>query len=178
MCWVHWYEFISRFANIRGRVSLINNLLQTSYCTLFFVWVLPWGFSYKVFNKAISRQGYAISFIFPTGVLGDNIGDIRCIILFSLCEFSIYGFSYKVFDEAMSTQRYILYHLFFPTGFFKMLFDSYWPYGQGVFRLRLWVLLKVSNNIGNCISWCFSLFFPLSFKEFCLVYRYYFGFSQ
>jgi hypothetical protein len=30
----------------------------------------------------------------------------------------------------------------------------------------------------NCILWCFSLFFPLGLKEFCLVYRNYFGFSH
>ena len=65
MCWVHWYEFTLRFANTRGRVSLINNLLQTLYCTLFFIWVFPWGFSYKVFNEAISTQGYVISLIYP-----------------------------------------------------------------------------------------------------------------
>jgi hypothetical protein len=55
---------------------------------------------------------------FPTGVFGGRYWDIRCIVLFSLCEFSIYGFSYKVFDEAMSTSRYMLYHLVFPTGVF------------------------------------------------------------
>ena len=65
MCWVHWYEFTSRFASIRGRVSLINNLLQTSYCTLFFVWVFPWGFSYKVFNEPISTQGCHIIHFSP-----------------------------------------------------------------------------------------------------------------
>jgi hypothetical protein len=75
MCWGYWYEFTSRFASIKGRVSLINNLLQTSYCTLFFVWVLHWGFTYKVFNEAISTQGYVISSIFPHRVfLVDDIG--------------------------------------------------------------------------------------------------------
>ena len=39
-------------------------------------------------------------------------------------------------------------------------------------------LSQESTNIGNCILLCFSLFFPLGFKEFCLVYRYYFGFSH
>jgi hypothetical protein len=122
MYWVHWYEFTSRFASIRGRVSLSNNLLQTSYSTLFFVWVFPWGFSYKIFNEAISIQDYVISSIFPPKVFGGRYWDIRCIALFSLCEFSIYGFSYKVFDEAMST-RYMLYHLFSPLGFLE---DDIW----------------------------------------------------
>ena len=85
----------------------------------------------------------------------------------------------KFLMRQCSTQRYMLYHQVFSTGvFWKMIFEAYWPYGQGVFRLRLWVYLKGSNNIGDCISWCFSLFFPLGFKEFCLVYRYYFGFSH
>jgi hypothetical protein len=118
MCWVHWYEFTLRFASIRGNVSLINNLLQTSHCTLFSMWVFPCGFSYKVFNEAISTQGYVVSFIFPTRVFGGWYCDIRCIVLFSLCEFYIYGFSYKVYNEAMSTQRYMLYRLFFSTGVF------------------------------------------------------------
>ena len=79
----------------------------------------PLSFSYKVFNEAISTQGYVISSIFFTGVFGGRYWDIRCIVLFSLCEFYIYGFSYKVFNEAMSTQRYMLYHLFYPPGFLE-----------------------------------------------------------
>ena len=113
MCWVHWYEFTSRFASIKGRVYLINNLLQTSYCTLFFVWVFFLGFLlYKVFNEAISTQDYVISSIFL------HRGFWRVILWHILCKLSIYGFSYKVFDEAISTQRYMLYHLVFLTGVF------------------------------------------------------------
>ena len=37
-------------------------------------------------------------------------------------------------------------------------------------------LPQSSTNIGNCILWCFSLFFPLGVKKFCLVYRNYLGF--
>ena len=108
MCWVHWYEFNLIFASIRGRVSLIS--LFSFY--EFFLW----GFSYKVFNEAISTQGHVISSIFPMGFLVDDTR--TCIALFSLCEFSVWGFSYKVFDEAMPAQRYMLYHLFSPTGVF------------------------------------------------------------
>jgi hypothetical protein len=116
---------------------------------------------------------------FLTRVFGGWYWDIRCIVLFYLCEFSIYGFSYKVFDEAMfNTKIYAKSSIFPHWGFWKMIFKAYWPYGQGVFRLRLLVYRKWSNNIGDCISCCFSLFFPLGFKEFCLVYRYYFGFSH
>ena len=74
MCWVHWYEFTSMFASIGGRASMLNNLLQTSYCTLFFVWVFPWGFSCKVFDEAISTQDYVISSIFSLGFLMNDIG--------------------------------------------------------------------------------------------------------
>ena len=35
---------------------------------------------------------------------------------------------------------YIIY--FSHRGFSKMIFEAYWPYGQGVIRLRLWVYLK------------------------------------
>ena len=52
ICWVCWYK---RFASFRGEslISLINNLLKTSYCTLFFVWV----FSLWVFHiKFLMRQ--------------------------------------------------------------------------------------------------------------------------
>ena len=72
----------------------------------------PLGFSYKVFNEAISTQGYVISSIFP------HMGFWRVILWHILCKFSIYAFSYKVFDEAMPTQRYMLYHLVFPTRVF------------------------------------------------------------
>ena len=141
----------------------------------FFLWVSHIKFLMRQYqHKVMSYRPF-----FLTGVFGGRYWDIRCIVIFSLCEFSIYGFSYKVFDETMSTQRYMLYHQVFSTGvFWKMIFEAYWPYGQGVFRLSLWVYLKGSNNIGDCISWCFSLFFPLCFKEFWLVYRYYFGFSH
>ena len=124
----------------------------------------PLGFSYKVFNEAISTQGYVISSIFFTWVFGGWYWDIRCIVLFSLCEFSIYGFSYKVFDEAMfNTKMYAISSTFSHWNFWKMIFEAYWPYGQGVFRLRLWVYLKGYNNISDCTSWCFSLFFSTRF---------------
>ena len=87
MCWIHWYE---RFASFRGEslASLINNLLKISYCTFFFVWVFSSGFSYKVFNEAISTQDYVISSIFPEGVFGGWYWDIRYIVLFFMWVFS------------------------------------------------------------------------------------------
>ena len=50
--------------------------------------------------------------------------------------------------------------------------------GSRCYQTKTLCLSQGSTNIGNCILWCFSLFFPLGFKEFCLVYRYYFGFSH
>jgi hypothetical protein len=47
---------------------------------------------------------------------------------------------------------------FSPSGFLEDDIRAYWPYGQGVIRLRLWAYLKRSNNIGDCISRGFSLF--------------------
>ena len=97
MCWVHWYE---KFSSFRGEslVSLISNLLKTSYYTLFFVWVFfPLGFSYKVFNEAISTQDYGISSIFPEGVFGGWYWDIWYIVLFSLCEFFFFEVSHIKF---------------------------------------------------------------------------------
>ena len=124
MCWGHWYELTLRFASIRGRVSLINNLLQTLYYTLFFVWVFPWGFSYKVFNEAISTQSYVISSIFPHRDFWGWYCDIKCIALFSLSELSIYGFSYKVFDETMfNTKVYAILSIFPHRG---ILEDDIW----------------------------------------------------
>jgi hypothetical protein len=117
-CWVHWYKFTSRFASIRGRVSIINNLLHTSYCTVFFVWVFfLWVSHIKFLMRQYQHKIMSCHPFFPIGVFGGRYWDIRCIVLFSLCEFSLWGFSYKVFDEAMSTQKYMLYHLFFPPGF-------------------------------------------------------------
>jgi hypothetical protein len=63
-------------------------------------------------------------------------------------------------------QRYMLYHQVFPTGIFGKWYSEYWPYGQGVFRLRLWAYLKGSNNIYDCISWRFSLFPPWVLRSF------------
>ena len=115
------------------------------------------GFSYKVFNEAISTQNYVLSSIFPIEVFWWMILEhtIHCTLFF------MWGFPVEVshlkFLMRQCQQRYMLYHLVFPhRGFWKMLY-------QGVIRLRLWVCLKGSNNIGDCISWSFSLFFPIGF---------------
>ena len=113
---------------------------------------------------------------FLTGVFGGRYWDIRCIVLFSLCEFS-FEVSHIKFLMRQCQHKVICLSSSFPhQGFWKMIFDAYWPYCQSVSRLRLWVYLKGSNNINDCILWCFSLFFPLGFKEVCLIYQYYFGF--
>jgi hypothetical protein len=100
---------------------------------------------------------------------------IHCTLFF------IWVFPFEV-SHIKSLMRQCLYKVicyiikFSPSGFLEDDIRAYWPYGQGVIRLRLWAYLKKSNNIGDCISWAFSLFFPLVFKEFYLIYRYYFGF--
>ena len=92
MCWVHWYEKFSSFMG-ESLVSLISNLLKTSYYTLFFVWVFfPLGFSYKVFNEVISTKDYVLSSIFSIEVFGGWYWNIRYIVLFSLCEFFLLRF--------------------------------------------------------------------------------------
>ena len=69
MCWVHWYKFILRFASIKGRVSLINNLLQTSYCTLFFVWVFfLWVSHIKFLMRQYQHKVMSYHPFFPTKV--------------------------------------------------------------------------------------------------------------
>ena len=138
----------------------------------------PLGFSYKVFNEAISTKDYVISSIFLHRGFWWTILEYK--MHFTLFFMWVFPFevSHIKFLMRQCQHKGICYIIYFsPPGFFwKVIFDAYRPYGQGVFRLRLWVYLKGSNNIGYCISWCFSLFFPLGFKEFCLVYRYYFGF--
>ena len=42
---------LSEICKYQGRVSLINKLLQTSYYTIFFLWVFPLDFSCKVFEN-------------------------------------------------------------------------------------------------------------------------------
>ena len=91
MCWVHWYE---RFSSFRGRVSSLwlvtcwkYHITLFSLCEFF-----PLGFSYKVFNEAISTQGYVLSFIFSIEVFGGWYWNIWYIVLFSLCEFFLLRF--------------------------------------------------------------------------------------
>jgi hypothetical protein len=65
MCQVHWYEFTSRFASIRGE-SLWLITCYKHHIALFSLYeFFCWGFSYKVFNETISTQGYIIPSIFP-----------------------------------------------------------------------------------------------------------------
>ena len=167
MCWVHWYEFTLRFA-IKGRVSLINNFCK-HHITLF---------SLYEFSLGVSHMKVIISSIFSHRsfwwmILGHKM---HCTLLSVSFPFMV---SHIKFFMRQYPHKSICYIIYFPhQGFWKMIFEAYWPNGQIVFRLRLCVYLKGSNNIGDYISWCFSLFFPLGFKEFCLVYRYYFGFSH
>ena len=122
-------------------------------------------------------QDYVISSVFPIGdfwwmILGHMI---HCTLFF------IWVFPLEVSHIKFLMRQYnvICYIIKFPPpGFFfwKMIFGAYWSYGQGVFRLSPWVCLKGSNNISDCISWRFSLFFPSGFKELYLIYWYYFGF--
>jgi len=51
-------------------VSLINNLLKNHIALFSLYEFFPLGFSYKVFNEAISTQDYAVSSIFPIEVFG------------------------------------------------------------------------------------------------------------
>ena len=93
--------------------------------------------------------------------------------LFPLYEFYSSGvFSHKVFNEVMLTHSkcHIIYfssQRFFEDNIYDILISN-----QTVFRLCLWEYLKGLLTLELHISWCFSLFCPLDFKEFCLVYRY------
>jgi hypothetical protein len=100
---------------------------------------------------------------------------IHCTLFF------IWVFPFEVSHVKFLTRQclyksYMPYHQVFPIGVLEDDIRAYWPYGQGVIRLSLWDYLKGSNNIGDCISRGFSLFFPLGFKEFYLIYQLNFGF--
>ena len=100
--------------------------------------------------------------------------------LFPLYEFYSSGvFSHKVFNEVMLTYSkcHIIY--FFSQRFFEDNIYDILIFDQIVFRLCLSRHLKGLLTLEiTFISWCFSLFFPLGFKEFCLVYRYTLVFSH
>ena len=67
---------------------------------------------------------------------------------------------------------------FSPLGFLEDDIRSILTIGSRCYQTKTLGLSQGSTNIDNCILWCFSLFFPLGFKEFCLVYWNYFGFSH
>jgi hypothetical protein len=96
----------------------------------------------------------------------DDIVTYDTLYSFLYLSFSFRGFSYKVFDEQCLYK--VICHItkFSPSGFLEDDIRAYWPYGQGVIRLRLWAYLKGSNNIGDCISRGFSLFFHWVLRSF------------
>ena len=107
-------------------VSLINNLLKISYCTLFFVWVFPlWVSHIKFLMRQYRHKTMSYHPFCPKRFLVDDIGTYDTLYSFLYVSFSFWGFSYKVFDEVMLTQSYILYHLVFPTGVFRRCYLKY-----------------------------------------------------
>ena len=93
--------------------------------------------------------------------------------LFPLYEFySSRVFSHKVFNEVTLTHNkcHIIYfssQSFFEDNIYDILISD-----ETIFRLCLWEYLNDLLTLELYISCCFSLFFPMGFKEFCLVYRY------
>ena len=112
---------------------------------------------------------------------GKSLWIVRCckyhIALFSFYDFFPLGFSYKVFNETISTQDYVTTSIC-PQGFLEDDIWSILTIGSRCYQTKTLNLSRGSTNIGKCIVWCFSLFFPLGFKEFCLVYWKYFGFPH
>jgi hypothetical protein len=104
---------------VSGGESLLLVTCCKYYIALFSLYEFFFGVSHiKFLMRQYQHKVMPYHPFFPTRVFGGRYCDIRCIVLFSLCEFHIYGFSYKVLNDALSTQRYMLYYLFFPTRVF------------------------------------------------------------
>ena len=78
------------------------------------------------------------------------------------------SFSFKIshinFLMRQCQRKGICYIIYFPhRGFWKMIFEAYWPYGQGVIRLRLWVYLEGLLTL-VIVYYGVSPYFPTGFE--------------
>ena len=79
-------------------VSLINNLLKTSYCTLFFVWVFSlWVSHIKFLMRQYRHKTISYHPFFPKRFLVDDIGTYDTLYSFLYVSFSFFEVSHIKF---------------------------------------------------------------------------------